>query len=91
MGKRNENKMKASSIQSNECTPVDSYSFVENIVLLDTLSEGNQSSGLTQPMSNLTFVNSDPVFKFLFIQCCFILIVKTDCLKNCEKSQKQQN
>ena len=63
MGKRNGNKMKASSVQNNECTTVDSSSFVENSVLSDTLSEGNQSFGLTQSMSNLTVDDSDPRFQ----------------------------
>ena len=45
--------MKASSVQNNECTTVDSSSFVE----------GNQSSGLTQSMSNLTVDDSDPRFQ----------------------------
>ena len=81
MGKRNGNKMNASSVHSNECSTVDSYSFVEKSVLSDTFSEGNQSSGLTQSMSNLTVTTLTPVFKFLLIQCCFILIEKTDCLK----------
>ena len=63
MGKRNGNKMKASSVQSNECTTVNSSSFVENSVLSDTLSEGNQSSGLTPSISNLTVDYSDPRFQ----------------------------
>ena len=63
MGKRNGNKMKTSSVQSNVCKTVDSSSFVENSVLSDTLSEGNQSSGLTQSMSNLTVDDSDPRFQ----------------------------
>ena len=63
MGKRNGNKMKASSVHSYECTTVDSSSFVENSVLSDTLSEGKQSSGLTQSMSNLTVDDSDPRFQ----------------------------
>ena len=63
MGKRNGNKMKASSVQSNEFTTIDSSSFVENSVLSDTLSEENQSSGLTQSMNNLTVDDSDPRFQ----------------------------
>ena len=63
MGKRNGNKMKASPVQSNECTTADSSSFVENSVLSDTLNEGNQSSGLTQSMTNLTVDDSDPRFQ----------------------------
>ena len=55
--------MKASSVQSDECTTADSSSFVENSVLSDTLSEGNQTFGLTQSMSNLTVDNSDPRFQ----------------------------
>ena len=55
--------MKASSVQTNECTTVVSSSFVENSVLSDTLREGNQSSGLTQSMSNLTVDDSDPLFQ----------------------------
>ena len=44
MEKGNGNQMKASSVQSKECTTVDSSRFVDNSVLPDTLSEGNQSS-----------------------------------------------
>ena len=54
--------MKASSLQINEYTTVGSSSFVENSLLSDTLSEGNQFSRLTQSMSNLTVDDSDPPF-----------------------------
>ena len=63
MGKTTGNKMKASSVQNNECTTVDSSSLVENSALSDIFSEGNQSSGLTQSMSNLTVDDSDPRFQ----------------------------
>ena len=62
MGKRTGNKMKASSVQNNECTTVDSSSFAKNSLLSDTLNEGNQSSGLIQSMSNLTADDFDPRF-----------------------------
>ena len=52
--------MKASSVQRIEYTTVDSSSFVENNVLSDTLRKGNQYTGLTQSMSNLTVDYSDP-------------------------------
>ena len=60
--------MNASSVQNNECTTEGRSSFVESSVLSDTLSEGNETSGLTQSMSNLTADHSDPPFyKFLLI------------------------
>ena len=62
MRKRTVNKMKAPSANNHECTTVDSSGFVEISVLSDTLSEGNQSSELTQSMSNLTVDDSDPPF-----------------------------
>ena len=77
MGKKKGNKMKASLVQNT----VDSPSFVESSVLSDTLCGRNQSSGLTKPLSNLTIDDSVPVSKFQLIQCCFILIEKTNCLK----------
>ena len=61
---RKGNKMKAPSVQKNECTTVDSSSSVESSVLSNTSSEGNQSSGLTQSMSNLAVDHSDPRLQF---------------------------
>ena len=62
MGNRKGDKMKASSVQNVSYTTVDSSCFCENSVLSDTLSEGNQSSGLTQSMSGLIVDDSDPWF-----------------------------
>ena len=90
MGKRNGNKLKASSVQSNESTTVDSFSFVENSVLSDTLSEGNQSSGLTQSMSNLTVDDSDPRFQVPVDKVLFYSRRKNRLFKITEKPQKQK-
>ena len=71
---RKSNKMKASSVESNECSTVDSSGFAESSVLSETLSKGNQSSRLSQSMRHLTVAYSKPVFKLPLIQRCFTLI-----------------
>ena len=80
MGKRKGNKMKVSSVPNNECT-INSSRFVESSVLSDNLSQGNQSSGLKQSLSNLTVDDSDPRFQVPVDAVLFILIEKTNCFK----------